>query len=257
MIPVNQPLLNGNEEKYLLECIKTGWVSSEGSFVNEFEKKFSKQVFRKHGISVSNGTAALEISVKALNIGPGDEVIMPTFTIISCAGAIVKAGATPVLVDSNPTTWNMNVSEIEKKINANTKAIMVVHIYGLPVDMDPVLEIAERHGLKIIEDASEMIGQTYNEMPCGSFGDISTFSFYPNKHITTGEGGMIMTDDEFFAEKCRSLRNLCFKNEQRFVHDELGWNYRMTNVQAAIGLAQLETLDKHLIKKKRNRVGIS
>jgi len=251
MIPVNQPLLNGNEEKYLLECIKTGWVSSEGSFVNEFEKKFSKQVFRKHGISVSNGTAALEISVKALNIGPGDEVIMPTFTIISCAGAIVKAGATPVLVDSNPTTWNMNVSEIEKKINANTKAIMVVHIYGLPVDMDPVLEIAERHGLKIIEDASEMIGQTYNEMPCGSFGDISTFSFYPNKHITTGEGGMIMTDDEFFAEKCRSLRNLCFKNEQRFVHDELGWNYRLTNLQAAVGLAQLEKLDEHVKYKKR------
>ena len=251
MIPVNQPFLNGNEEKYLIECIETGWISSEGPFVVEFEEKFSKNVNRKYGIAVSNGTAALEIAVKALKIGTGDEVIMPTFTIISCAGAIVKTGATPVLIDSDPTTWNMNVREIEKKINARTKAIMVVHTYGLPVDMDPVLELAERHGLKIIEDAAEMHGQTYNGKPCGSFGDISTFSFYPNKHITTGEGGMIVTDDVSLAERCRSLRNLCFKKEQRFVHDELGWNYRFTNLQAALGLAQLEKLDEHIQRKRR------
>lgn len=251
IIPVNEPYLNGNEKKYLLECIDTGWISSEGPFVEKFERKFSKQVDRNYGISVSNGTAALEIVVKAFDIGPGDEVIMPTFTIISCAGAIVKTGATPVLVDSDPSTWNMNVDKIEKKINARTKAIMVVHTYGLPVDMDPVLEIAERHGLKIIEDAAEMHGQTYNGKPCGSFGDISIFSFYPNKHITTGEGGMIVTDDELLAERCRSLRNLCFKKEQRFVHDELGWNYRFTNLQAAVGLAQLENIDKHISRKRK------
>ena len=251
IIPVNEPYLNGNEKKYLLECIDTGWISSEGPFVEKFERKFSKQVDRNYGISVSNGTAALEIAVKALNIGTGDEVIMPTFTIISCAGAIVKAGATPVLVDSEPTTWNMNVNEIEKKINIKTKAIMVVHTYGLPVDMDPVLEIAAKHGLKIIEDAAEMHGQTYKGALCGSFGDISTFSFYPNKHITTGEGGMIVTDDDLLAEKCRSLRNLCFKNERRFVHDELGWNYRFTNLQAAVGLAQLENLNEHIQRKRR------
>ena len=252
-IPVNEPSLNGNEKKYVLEAIETGWISSEGPFVKEFEIKFSEYVNRKYGIAVSNGTAALEISIKALGIGMGDEVIMPTFTIISCAGAIIKAGATPVLVDSDPTTWNMDVNQIVGKITEKTKAIMVVHIYGLPVDMDPINELAKRYDIKIIEDAAEQIGQTYRRMPCGSFGEISTFSFYPNKHITTGEGGMILTDDELLAEKCKSLRNLCFNKERRFVHDELGWNYRFTNLQAAVGLAQLERLDE-LIEKKR-RIG--
>ena len=249
-IPVNEPLLTGNEKKYLNECIDTGWISSEGPFVKKFEDAFSEKVDRKYGIAVANGTAALDIAVEALGISEGDEVILPTFTIISCIHQIIRSGATPVLVDSDPITWNMDVSQIEEKITEKTKAIMVVHIYGLPVDVDPVLELAKKYNLKIIEDAAEMIGQTYKDNPCGSFGDISTFSFYPNKHITTGEGGMIVTDDEDLAEKCRSLRNLCFKKEQRFVHDELGWNYRMTNLQAALGLAQLEQLDKFVEKKR-------
>ncbi len=250
-IPVNEPLLNGNEKKYLCECIDTGWISSEGPFVKEFESKFSKTVNREFGISVTNGTAALEIAVRAIGISEGDEVIMPTFTIISCAEAVTRVGGIPVLVDSDLDTWNMRVDLIENKITPKTKAIMVVHIYGLPVDMEPVLDIAKRYGLKMIEDAAEMHGQTYNGKPCGSFGDISIFSFYPNKHITTGEGGMIVTNDEEVAEKCRSLRNLCFQKDVRYVHEELSGNYRFTNLQAAVGLAQLERLEE-FVQKKRN-----
>lgn len=250
MIPVNEPLLDGNEKKYLLECIDTGWISSEGSFVREFEQKFADRVERKYGISVTNGTSALDAAVEALGIGPGDEVILPAFTIISCINQIVRTGAIPVLVDSDLETWNMDVSKIEARITDRTKAIMVVHIYGLPVDMDPVLEIARRHGLKIIEDAAEMHGQTYKGKPCGSFGDLSTFSFYPNKHITSGEGGMIVTSDDRLAEDCRSLRNLCFQPGKRFVHERLGWNMRMTNLQAAVGLAQLERLDEFVRRKR-------
>lgn len=250
-IPVNEPLLDGNEKKYLMQCIDTGWISSEGPFVKEFEEKFAARMGRKHGIAVCNGTAALDAAVEALGIGPGDEVILPTFTIISCVLQIVRSGATPVLVDADPLTWNMDVTQIEEKVTPRTKAIMVVHIYGLPVDMDPVLDIAKRHGLKIIEDAAEMIGQTYRGKPCGSFGEISTVSFYPNKHVTTGEGGMILTDDDELAETCRSLRNLCFQPKRRFVHERLGWNLRVTNIQAAIGLAQLERLDEFVAKKRR------
>ncbi|HAS51898.1 MAG TPA: aminotransferase DegT [Gammaproteobacteria bacterium] len=249
-IPVNEPLLDGNEKKYLTECIDTGWISSEGPFVHRFEQEFAARMGRKHGVAVCNGTAALDAAVEALGIGPGDEVILPTFTIISCIGQIVRSGATPVLVDSDPVTWNMDVSQIEAKITPRTKAIMVVHIYGLPVDMDPVLDIVQRYGLKLIEDAAEMIGQTYRGRPCGSFGDLSTFSFYPNKHITTGEGGMILTDDDELAEICRSLRNLCFQSGKRFVHERLGWNLRMTNLQAALGLAQLERLDEFVARKR-------
>nr|MBP9191428.1 DegT/DnrJ/EryC1/StrS aminotransferase family protein [Ignavibacteria bacterium] len=250
MIPVNEPLLNGNEKKYLEECIDTGWISSEGPFVKKFEEEFSKRAGSKFGIAVCNGTAALEAAVLALGIGKNDEVIMPAFTIISCASAIIRAGAVPVLVDSEPDTWNMNVSQIESKITSRTKAIMAVHIYGLPVDMKPLEELAEKYNLKIIEDAAEQIGQKYYGRECGSFGDVSTFSFYPNKHITTGEGGMILTDDEETAERCRSLRNLCFKPGKRFVHDELGFNFRMTNLQAALGLAQFERLDEFIQKKR-------
>jgi len=248
-VPVNEPLLDGNEKKYLAECIDTGWISSEGPFVKRFEEEFAARAGRKHGIAVTNGTAAIDAAVEALGIGPGDEVILPTFTIISCVMQIVRSGATPVLVDSDPLTWNMDVSQIEAKITPRTKAIMVVHIYGLPVDMDPVLELCQRYGLKLIEDAAEMIGQTYRGKPCGSFGDISTVSFYPNKHITTGEGGMILTDDDDLAEQCRELRNLCFKPGKRFVHERLGWNLRMTNLQAALGVAQLERLHEFLEKK--------
>lgn len=250
-IPVNEPLLNGNEKKYLCECIDTGWISSEGPFVKQFEQKMSEAVGRKYGIAVSNGTAALEVAVQALGIGIGDEVIMPTFTIISCAMAVTKVGGIPVLVDSDPMTWNMNVDEIESKITARTKAIMVVHIYGLPVQMDKVLELAKKYELKVIEDAAEMHGQTYNGKPCGSFGDISTFSFYPNKHITTGEGGMIVVDDEQLADRCRMLRNLCFRKDVRYVHDEVSDNYRFTNLQAAVGLAQIERLEEFVCRKRK------
>jgi len=250
-IPVNEPLLAGNEKKYLLECIETGWISSEGPFVKEFEEKFAEQVNRKFGIAVCNGTAALDIAVEALDLSPGDEIILPTFTIISCIGQIIRKGIKPVLVDCDPQTWNMDISRIESKITPKTKAIMVVHIYGLPVDMDPILKLAEKHNLKIIEDAAEMHGQTYRNKKCGSFGEISTFSFYPNKHVTTGEGGMVVTDSEELAQTCSSLRNLCFQRQKRFVHERLGWNYRFTNVQAAIGLAQLETLDQFVEKKRK------
>jgi perosamine synthetase len=249
-IPVNEPLLDGNEKTYLIECIDTGWISSEGPFVKAFEEKFAAQVGRRYGVAVTNGSVALDAAVVVLGIGPGDEVILPTFTIISCAAAIVRAGAVPVVVDSDPITWNMDVTQIEAKITPRTKAIMVVHIYGLPVDMDPVLALADHYGLQIIEDAAEMHGQTYKGKPCGSFGAISTFSFYPNKHITTGEGGMIVTDDPALAERCRSLRNLCFQPQKRFVHEELGWNLRMTNLQAALGLAQLERLQEFVARKR-------
>jgi len=250
-IPVNQPDLGGNEKKYLMECIDSGWISSEGPFVKDFEEKFSQRVGRKFGVAVVNGSAALELAVLSLGLEPGSEVILPAFTIISCAAAIVRAGLTPVLIDADPLTWNIDSSSIEERITVKTKAIMVVHIYGLPSDMDPILEIARKHDLKVIEDAAEMHGQTYRGAPCGSFGEISAFSFYPNKHVTTGEGGMIVTDDPALAERCRSLRNLCFQPRRRFVHEELGFNYRFTNIQAALGLAQLERLDEFVIRKRQ------
>jgi perosamine synthetase len=250
-VPVNEPLLDGNEERYLVECIRTGWISSEGPFVARFEEQFAARAGRRHGIAVANGSVALDVAVVALGLGPGDEVIMPTSTIISCAAAIVRAGAKPVLVDCQPDTWNMSVADIESRITVRTKAIMVVHIFGLPVDMDPVLAVAGKHGLKVIEDAAEVIGQTYRGKACGSFGDVSTFSFYPNKHVTTGEGGMVLTDDPALAERCRSLRNLCFQPQQRFLHDELGWNFRLSNLQAALGVAQLERLDRAITIKRR------
>ena len=204
---------------------------------------------RKYGIACSNGSAALEIAVAALKIGPGDEVILPSFTIISCANAIVRAGAKPVVVDADAENWNMRTDLIEEKITSKTVAIMMVHIYGLPVDVDPILDIAKKHNLAVIEDAAEIIGGKYKEKPCGSFGTISTFSFYPNKHITTGEGGMVLTNDFSLAERCKMLRNLCFQKERRFVHEEIGWNYRMTNLQAALGLAQFENLENNIRRK--------
>lgn len=249
-VPVNEPLLDGRERDYLVECIDTGWISSEGPFVERFETAFAERVNRRHGIGVANGTAALDIAVAALELGPGDEVIVPTFTIISCVTAIVRSGATPVVVDCDPITFNMTADHVAAAITPRTRAIMVVHLYGLPVDMDPILDLADKHGLAIIEDAAEMHGQTYRDRPCGSFGHISTFSFYPNKLVTAGEGGMLLTDDARLAERCRSLRNLCFDNRRRFVHEELGWNYRLTNMQAAVGLAQLERLDDIVAKKR-------
>ncbi|MBN2964464.1 DegT/DnrJ/EryC1/StrS family aminotransferase [Sulfurospirillum sp. T05] len=250
MIPVNTPLLNGNEKKYLNECIDTGWVSSEGPFVARFEKEMASYTGREFAIACANGSAALDIAVKALGFQKGDEVIMPSFTIISCAQALIGQGITPVLVDNDFYTFNMSADAIEGKITQKTKAIMIVHIYGLSVDIDPIIALAKKHNLKIIEDAAQMHGQEYKGKKCGSFGDISIFSFYPNKLITTGEGGMILTDNENLYERSKSLRNLCFGKE-RFIHEELGWNYRMTNMQAALGVAQLEQINK-FVKKKRN-----
>jgi perosamine synthetase len=249
-IPVNEPDLKGNEKNYLAECIDTGWISSEGPFVERLEEEMAHRAGRQYGIAVCNGSAALDIAVAALNLGSGDEVILPTFTIISCAAAIVRSGATPVVVDADPMTWNMDVNQVAALVTRRTRAIMVVHIYGLPVDMEPITALAQRHGLKIIEDSAEAIGQDYKGKACGSFGDISTLSFYPNKHVTTGEGGMLMVDDSKLAERCRSLRNLCFQ-KRRFVHEELGWNFRMSNVQAALGVAQLERLEEFVERKRR------
>jgi perosamine synthetase len=249
-VPVNEPLLNGNEKKYLLKCLKSNYISSYGEYVLKFENKFAKQVKRNYAITVSNGTAALQIAFESLNIEKGSEVILPSFTIISCILPVIRCGAIPVLVDADPVTWNMKVEDIEKKINKKTKVIIAPHIYGMPIDMDPLIRIAKKYKLKIIEDAAEVLGLQYKNRPCGSFGDLSIFSFYANKHITTGEGGMIVTNDKKLAERCKSLRNLCFNNKRRFLHFDLGWNYRLTNLQSAIGLAQLEKI-KFFIKKKK------
>lgn len=249
MVPVNAPLLNGNEKKYLKECVDTGWISSEGPFIKRFENDMAFYIGRKYATACANGSAALDIAVKTLGLKKDDEVIMPSFTIISCAQSLVTQGVKPVLLDSHLDTYNMIVEDIEAKITFKTKAIMIVHIFGLSVDVDPILELAKKYNLKIIEDAAQMHGQEYKGKKCGSFGDISIFSFYPNKHITTGEGGMVLTDDEELDKKAKGLRNLCFTAD-RFVHEELGWNYRMTNMQAALGVAQLEQIEK-IVEKKR------
>jgi perosamine synthetase len=250
MIPVNEPLLGERELEYVTECIRTGWISSAGRFIEEFEEKWAAYCGMKYGIAVSNGTTALQVAVGCIGLEPGDEVIMPTFTIISCALAVVYNGGVPVLVDCDPHTWCMDVSQIEAKITPRTRAIMPVHIYGHPVDMDPVLELARRYDLVVVEDAAEAHGAGYKGRKCGGLGDISCFSFYANKIITTGEGGMVLTNNPGYGEKARSLRNLCFRGERRFYHTELGHNFRLTNLQAAIGLAQLERIDE-LVARKR------
>lgn len=248
-IPVNEPIIGDYEKHLVNECLDSGWISSEGPFVSQFEEAFSNAVGRTHGIACSNGSTALDLAIAALEIKPGDEIILPTFTIISCAAAIVRSGAIPVCVDIDRLTWNMNTDQVRSAVTSRTAAIMIVHIYGLPADIDPIIEIAKNNNLKIIEDSAELIGGIYKDSPCGSFGDISTFSFYPNKQVTTGEGGMVCTDDNYLADRCRSLRNLCFQKGKRFVHNELGWNYRMSNIQAALGLGQLSRL-KEIIDKK-------
>lgn len=251
MIPVNQPLLNGKEKQLLQQCIDTGWISSDGPFISEFERRFAEYIGTDHGIAVCNGTAALETALFAAGVGKADEVIMPAFTIISCALAAIRLGAVPVLVDAESDTWNMDVSQIEAKITAKTKAIMVVHIYGHPVDMDPVLAIAKKYNLIVVEDAAEVHGAEYKGRKCGSIGSISAWSFYANKIITTGEGGMVLTSDVKMAERARSYRNLCFRPEKRFYHTELGYNFRMTNMQAAIGLAQMDRIEEFVQIKRR------
>lgn len=259
MIPVNEPLLGEREVAYATECLRSGWISSAGQFIEAFEEKWAAYCGMRYGIAVSNGTTALQVAVGCLNLAPGDEVILPTFTIISCALAVIYNGGKIVLVDSDPRTWCLDVSGIEAKITPRTRAIMPVHIYGHPVDMEPIWELARKYHLAIIEDAAEAHGAEYlsgrgSQQPswrrCGSLGDLSTFSFYANKLITTGEGGMVLTNDPHYAAKARSLRNLCFRPERRFWHTELGHNFRLTNLQAAIGLAQLERFQEIVAKKR-------
>lgn len=257
-IPVNEPLLDGNEKKYLCECIDTGWVSSEGLFVERFEKEFASFIGVKYGVAVCNGTAALETALYAIGVGQGDEVIMPSFTIISCAIACIRLGATPVLVDIDPETWTMDTTQVEAKITERTKAIMPVHIYGHPVYMDDLFRLKYKYKIMIVEDAAEVHGAQYLSqlngekwLKCGAMGDVAASSFYANKIITTGEGGMVLTNNDEYHERAKSYRNLFFIPEKRFFHAELGYNFKMTNLQAAVGLAQLEQIERFIKIKKQ------
>lgn len=251
MIPVAEPLITARDKELVNAALDSGWISSAGEFLDRFEQQWAGCCDMPFGIAVSNGSTALDIAVELLELQPGDEVIMPTFTIISPALSIVRAGGTPVLVDSDPHNWQMDISQIETRITPRTRAILVVHIYGHPADMDPILEIAGRHNLTVIEDAAEAHGAEYKGRRCGGLADISTFSFYANKLITTGEGGMVLVRDKHLAEKARSLRNLCFQSKQRFLHEELGYNCRLTNLQAALGVAQLERFAE-IVGRKRS-----
>lgn len=251
VIPVNSPVITLADAKNVFYTAKTGWVSSAGQQIEDFEDSFSKFIGLKNATSVSSGTAALEIVIKALGIKKGDEVIIPNFTIISNALCVIKQGATPVFVDCNRFDWNMKIEDIEKKITKKTKAIIATHIYNYPLDIEKIKKISKSYKITLIEDAAEVLGHKFKKKYCGSFGDVSIFSFYANKHITTGEGGMIVTDNKKIAERCFSLRNIFFNNFKRFVHYGLGWNARLTNIQASIGIAQLERLDEFVkIKKK-------
>ena len=250
MIPVSEPLLAGAEAKYVADCIQSGWISSEGRYLAAFEEAWANYCGAEFGIGVCNGTTALQIAVAALGLEPGSEIILPSFTIISCSLAIVEAGCVPVLVDVDPETWALDLDQVEAKITDKTRAIMPVHMFGHPVDMPRLMKIAAKHSLKVIEDAAEAHGAEVDGRRVGGIGDLATFSFYANKIITTGEGGMVLTSDEALAKRLRSLRNLCFKPERRFYHTELGHNYRLTNLQAAIGLAQLERINDHLKHKR-------
>jgi perosamine synthetase len=251
IFPVSIPHISKKDINFVNKTLIKGWISSNGPEVIKFEKNFSKYVDRKYSVAVSSGTAALEIAVKALGIKKNDEVLIPNFTIISNALAVLRQYAKPVLIDCNLDDWNIIISDIEKKITNKTKAIIVTHIYSFPNDMDKILKICKRRKIFIIEDAAEVLGLNYKNKRCGSFGDISTFSFYANKQVTTGEGGMISVNSLQLYKKCCSLRNLCFGRSNRFDHDDLGWNYRMTNIQAALGLSQLKNI-KYIVNKKMN-----
>lgn len=244
IIPVCEPKLGGNELKYISQCVKTNWISSAGDFIEKFEKKFSKCCGVKYGISCTNGTTALHLALATLGIGRGDEVIIPTFTMIATANAVSYLGAKPVLVDSEKRTWNIDPERIEEKITKKTRAIMPVHTYGHPADMDKILKIAKKHKLYVVEDAAEAHGAMYKGRKIGSLGDIACFSFYANKIITTGEGGIVVTNNKKIAQIVHTLKNHAFSHERHFWHKYQGFNYRMTNLQAAIGLAQVEKFDQ-------------
>lgn len=254
-----EPVIGRPEIDRVVECLEAGWVSSTGPYVERFEKAWADRCERAHGVAVSNGTTALQLAIAALDLPPGSEIVMPSFTIMSCALAAIYNDCVPVVVDCDPETWCMDPQQVEARITERTSAIMLVHVYGHPVDVDPILELAYERGLRVIEDAAEAHGAAYRRAdgvedrrwaPCGSFGDVSTFSFYANKVVTTGEGGMVLTDDDNLADRARRLRNLAFLPDRRFVHEELGFNFRITNMQAALGLAQIERLDE-TVKAKR------
>lgn len=250
MIPVNEPALGERELELVADCVRSGWVSSAGRYLDEFEQRWAEYCGVKHGVAVSSGTAALDVAVSCLHLRPGDQVILPSFTIISCAQAITRHGGLPVLVDCDPQTWCLDVDHVAARINSRTRAVMPVHMYGHPADMDPLRELADRHGFVLIEDAAQAHGAEYKGRRCGGLGDVSCFSFYANKLITTGEGGMVLTNDDAWAAHARAYRNLCFQSGRRFYHDELGENYRMTNLQAAMGVAQLERIEQ-IVSRKR------
>jgi perosamine synthetase len=248
-IPVSEPCLNGNEQKYLTECVQSGWVSSLGKYITAFEQGFADFCGVKHGVAVSNGTVALHLALAALGIGAGDEVITPTLSFIATANAVHYTNAKVIFADSEAATWNIDPAEIEKKITPHTKAIIPVHLYGHPADMDPILEIAERHHLVVLEDAAEAHGAQYKGKRVGSLGKLGAFSFYGNKIITTGEGGIVVTDDDELAERMRFLRDHAMSPEKRYWHTEIGFNYRMTNLQAALGVAQMEQIETFIARK--------
>jgi perosamine synthetase len=251
MIPVCEPYLAGNELKYAINCIKTNWISSSGKYIKEFEERFAEYCGCTHGITTTSGTTALHLALASVGIGKGDEVIVPTFTMAASAFAVSYTGATPVFVDCEPLTFNIDVAKIKDKITEHTKAIMPVHIYGHVADMRPIMEIAKEYNLYVIEDAAEAHGAMYDDLMTGSIGHIGCFSFYSNKILTTGEGGMIVTNDNEIAIKARKLKDLAHSST-RFLHTDIGFNYRMTNIQAAIGLAQLEKIDEYINRRRYN-----
>lgn len=249
MIPVCEPVLDGNEERYVVDCLRTNWISSTGEYIAAFEERFGRYCGAGFGVACSSGTSAIHLALEALGIGPGDEVIIPCFTLIVSANVVMLTGARPVLVDIDPKTGCIDPEKIEEKITPRTRAILVVHMYGHPCDMDPIMQLAKTHGLYVLEDAAEAHGAEYKGGKVGAIGDAGCFSFYGNKVITTGEGGMIVTNSRDVAERARLLRNQAFE-EPRFVHRFVGFNYRMTNLQAAIGLAQCEKMEEKVERKR-------
>ena len=252
MIPVCEPELSSVERKNLMECYDSGWISSNGKYVKTFEDAFSKYIGCEYGIAVSNGTTALEAAIFALEIKPGDEIILPSFTIVSCVIAIIRQGGIPVFTDVDKDTWCITASEIKKRLSNKTKAVMVVHMFGHPADMKPILELSNKYGFLVIEDASQVHGAEYFGKKCGSLGHISTFSFYANKIITTSEGGMVITSNKKYADLAASFRNLCFRKTRDFIHDDFGHNFRLTSLQASIGIAQLSRIEYFLKQKIKN-----
>jgi perosamine synthetase len=250
-IPVYTPSLDGHEEKYVLDAVRSGWISSLGQYVTRFEEQFAEFCGVAHAVSVSNGTVALHLALHALGIGPGDEVIVPSLTFVASANAVRYTGATPIFADVNPQTWCLDVEDAARLVSPRTKAIMPVHLYGHPADMAAINALADAHGLHVVEDAAEAHGAAIGGRTVGGWGCIGSFSFYANKIITTGEGGMLTTDDAKLAARCRMLRDHAMPPQQRYWHEEVGFNYRMTNLQAAVGVAQMERIDAFIRRKRR------